>query len=245
MDLFGLAMLLAVALGGIILIITVVTRGVFARDLALALQRVNQQEQALQDKASVLEQRLGQMERDDQAKLKRAHLEAEQIVHDAKNQAMNVRAVAIEEAKHRARQLLLEAEQGKAQLKAELADELTRHVMQRLCDSLRTLLPEAELASLHRALVGGLLASLTQLDGKALRATISRVEVTTAQEMEPAQTQQLRHWVVTALGSEMPLQVETDPTLVAGCVMRLGSTVVENSLLRRLSQANGAGPHGR
>ncbi|MBI2001615.1 MAG: F0F1 ATP synthase subunit delta [candidate division NC10 bacterium] len=74
---------------------------------------------------------------------------------------------------------------------------------------------------------------------------ISRVEVTTAQEMEPAQTQQLRHWVVTALGSEMPLQVETDPTLVAGCVMRLGSTVVENSLLRRLSQANGAGPHGR
>ena len=232
MDLIGLGVLLGFGLVTIVLW----TRGVFARDLTQALRRVTQQEQVLQEKADILEQRLTQLERDYQAKLKRAEVEGERIVQDAKNQAMNIRAVAIEEAKHRARQLLLEAEHGKVRLKAELAKEVNGNVLQRACESLRTLLPQTEVTTLHRTLVAELLDSLQQMDVGPFRGTVEQLEVTIAQPFGTDEEQRLRQWAVVSLGDQVPLKIHADPTLVAGCVVRMGPTIVDNSLRNRLSQ---------
>ena len=232
MELIGLGILLVFAVAIIILW----TRGVFARDLTQALKRVNQQEQALQEKADILEQRLTQMEREYQAKLKRAQLEAERIVQEAKNQAMNIRIAAIEEAKHRARNLLLEAEHTKTQLKVEIANELNGQAIQRACESLRTLLPVSELAALHRTLMGELLEALVHLDMTWHRAGVERVEIATAQPLTAAESQQLSQWVGAAVGTTVPLQVTTDTALVAGGVVRVGTTIVDSSLVNRLNQ---------
>ena len=232
MELIGVGVLLIVVLGMIVLW----TRGVFARDLTQALKRVTQQEQSLQEKADILEQRLAQMEREYQAKLKVAQKEAERILEDAKQQAMNIRTAAIEEAKHRARHLLVEAEQSRAQLKSEVAQELNGQAIQRTCESLRTLLPASELLALHTTLTTELLRALAQLDVAAFRTSIDRIDVVSAQALTPAQSQQLRQWATTALGTHVAVELQTDPTLVAGLVVRLGPTVVDNSLVNRLGQ---------
>ena len=237
MELIGLGILLVVALGVILAIVIFLTRGLFARDLTQALKRVNQQEQALQEKADILESRLNQMERDYHAKLKRAEGEAEQMLQDAKTQAVNIRTAAIEEAKHRARQLLLEAEQGKLQLKSELAKELNGRAVQEACTSLRTLLPATALAALHAALVKELLAALKHLDVAALRQHLARVVVVTGQPLDEADAQRLAQWAATALGSSVGVEVKTEPALIAGCVVQLGTTVVDNSLPNRLSSS--------
>ena len=237
MELIGLGILLVAALGVILGIVILLTRGLFARDLTQALKRVNQQEQALQEKADILESRLNQMERDYHAKLKRAEGEAEQMLQDAKTQAVNIRTAAIEEAKHRARQLLLEAEQGKLQLKSELAKELNGRAAQEACASLRTLLPATALAALHAALVKELLAALKELDVAALRQHLARVVVVTGQPLEEADAQRFAQLAATALGSGVGFEVQTEPTLIAGCVVQLGTTVVDNSLPNRLSSS--------
>ena len=232
MELIGVGVLLVVVLG----IIVLWTRGVFARDLTQALKRVTQQEQTLQEKADVLEQRLAQMEREYHAKLKVAQKDAERIVEDAKQQAMNIRTAAIEEAKHRARHLLLEAEQSRAQLKSEVAQELNGQAIQRTCESLRALLPASELLALHTTLTTELLRALAQLDVAPFRAEINRIEVVSAQALTSAQSHQLAQWALTALGTTVAVQVKTDPALVAGLVVRLGPTVIDNSLVNRLGQ---------
>jgi len=237
MELIGLGILLVVALGVILGVVILLTRGLFARDLTQALKRVNQQEQALQEKADVLEQRLGQIERDYHAKLKRAEGEADQLLQDAKTQAMNIRTAAIEEAKHRARQLLLEAEQGKLQLKSEVAKELNGRAVQQTCASLRTLLPAPALVALHTALVKELLAALKDLDVTALRPHLGPVVVVTGQPLEEADAQHLTQWASTALGQGITLEVKIEPALIAGCVVQLGTTVVDNSLPNRLSSS--------
>lgn len=237
MELLGLGIVLVVALGVILGIVILLTRGLFAKDLTQALQRVNQQEQALQEKADILEHRLGQLERDYHAKLKRAEGEAEQMLQDAKTQAVNIRTVAIEEAKHRARQLLLEAEQGKLQLKAEAAKELDGRAVQHACASLRTLLPAPALAALHEALVGELLTALNGLDAAPLRGHLERVVVVTGQPFTAADAKRLAQWAETALGRGTVVEMNTEPTLLAGCVVQLGTTVVDNSLPNRLSRS--------
>ena len=232
MELIGLAIVLVFALA----IVIFFTRGVFARDLTSALKRVTQQEQELQAKADILEQRISQMERDYHVKVKRAEVEAERIIQEAKNQAMNIRATAIEEAKYRARQLLLEAEQGRSHLKAELAKELDGQAIRHACDSLRALLPASQLSSLHDLLVQELLEALKRLDVRTLCADVVHIDVLSAQALAPAASQQLAQWAVKVFGPSVPLHVKTDPTLVVGCVVRLGSTTLDNSLVHRLDQ---------
>ena len=232
MELLGLGIVLVFALT----IIIFFTRGVFARDLTSALKRVNQQEQELQAKADILEQRISQMEQDYHAKVKHAAAEAERIIQEAKSQAMNVRATAIEEAKYRARQLLLEAEQGKSQLKAELAKELDGQAIQHACESLRVVLPADQFSSLHDLLVHELLEALNRLDVRALSTDVTHIDVMTAQTLSPAASQQLAQWTVKAFGPNVPLHVKTNPSLVGGCVVRLGSTTLDNSLVHRMGQ---------
>jgi F-type H+-transporting ATPase subunit delta len=212
------------------------TRGVFARDLTQALKRVTQQEQALQEKADVLEQRLAQMEREYQAKLKRAEAESDRLLQDAKAQALNVRTVAIDEAKHRARALLLEAEQGKTQLKAELAKELAGQAAQQACEALRLLLSRTELSSLHHTLVAEWLASLPKMSVEAIRPQVQRVQVTTALPLEPSEQERLVRWVAAAFGAHVPAEVTADPAMVAGVMAQMGPTTVDNSLRMRLNR---------
>ena len=149
---------------------------------------------------------------------------------------MNVRSAAIEEAKHRARQLLLEAQQGRTQLKAEVAKELNGQVVQHTCDALRALLPPSELTKLHGALVEQLLQAVKRLDAALLKPNVSHVDVTTGQPLAPAHSQQFAQWVVASLGATVPVHFRTDPSLIAGCLVQLGSTIVDSSLANRLRQ---------
>jgi F0F1-type ATP synthase membrane subunit b/b' len=236
MELIGLSFLVAVALGVVLFVIILLTRGVFARDLTHALKRVTQQEQGLQEKADVLEQRLRQMEHDYQSKLKRAELDAEQILQDAKTQAMNIRTAAIEEAKHRARQLLLEAESHKSQLKVEAARELNGKAVQQACASLRVLLSPGDLHGLHSRLVKELLESLRQMEVKPTLSASEPVVIETAQPLSEDDLKQVRQWGAMVAGTSVSVEVKTEPTLVAGCLVRVGETIIDNSLPNRLGQ---------
>jgi F0F1-type ATP synthase membrane subunit b/b' len=233
LELFGAVVAFLLIVGTLLLTV----RGLFARETTQALKRVRQQEESLQAKADLLEQRLSQMEQDHRQKLKHAQGEAERVVQEAKQQAMNIRTAAVEEAKHRARQLLLEAEQGKLQLKAEVAKELDGRAVQHACASLRTLLPAPALVALHEALVGELLTALNGLDAAALRGHLERVVVVTGQPFAEADAKRLAQWAETALGRGTAVEMNTEPTLLAGCVVQLGTTVVDNSLPNRLSRS--------
>ena len=236
MELFGLGFLLVLAIGMVLGIVIIFTRGIFNRDLAQALKRVTQQDQELQDKADVLEQRLRQMEQDYHAKLKRAETEAQRLTEEAKHQAMNIRTAAIEEAKHRARQLVLEVEQSKMQVRAELTKTLDGQAVQQACQALRTLLTDQMAATLHAQLMNELIEALAHLEAHSLHTGLERVEMRTARPLSPEQLQRLTQWVHASLGPHIALQVEDDETLVAGGLVRAGASVIDNSLVTRLKQ---------
>src|SRR3989338_7325421 len=222
MDLLVIGVLLFLGIGFVLGIVIALTRGLFARDLTRALKRVAQQAQELQAKADILEQRLNQQEKEYQLRLKRADAESERIVQEAKQQAMNIRAAAIEEAKHRARQLFLEAEQNKSQLKVGLSREFDSKAAQRACASLQSLLGASELNALHSTLVAELLEKLGQIDVSLLHSDAERIELRTAKGLSLEQSQRLAKWVANLFGSEKPLHITEDPSMVAGCVVHVG-----------------------
>ena len=226
---------LGIVLIGVVVAAIFLTRGLFARDLTQALERVRQQERMLQEKADVLEQRRAQMEREYQVKLKRGDVEADRILQEAKSQAMNIRTAAIEEAKHRARQLLLEAEQGKAHLKSAMTRELNGAVARQACESLKTLLSPEQLAGVHEVLIKELLEALKGVDLRSLQQRAGHVELTVAQPLGSADTLRFAQWAAASVGSDVPIRTTTDQGLIAGALVRVGQTVIDNSLVNRLN----------
>lgn len=227
---------LAVVLIGVVLAAIFFTRGMFARDLTRALERVRQQERELQEKADVLEQRLAQIERDYQMKLKRGDADAQRLIDDAKSQAMNVRTVAIEESKHRARQLLLEAEQGKVQLRSEILRELNGASARHACEALRPLMTEEQLNHMHAQLMKELIEALKQVDLRSQQTKAEKIEVTTAQPLASADSLRIAQWAAASAGSDVPIQSTVNEDLVAGGIVRVGQTIIDNSLTNRLSR---------
>ncbi len=227
---------LAVVIIGVVVAAIFFTRGMFARDLTQALERVRAQERELQEKADVLEQRLAQMERDYQMKLKRGDVQAQQIIDEAKGQAMNVRTVAIEESKHRARQLMLEAEQGKVQLRTEILREQNGASAHRACEALRSLLSEEQLSAMHAHLMKELIEALKQVDLRSQQTRAEKIEVTTAQPLASAESLRIAQWAAASAGSDVPIQSSVNAELMAGGIVRVGQTIIDNSLTNRLSR---------
>ena len=227
---------IVVVLIGAVIAAIFFTRGMFARDLTQALERVRQQERELQEKADLLEQRLAQMERDYQLKLKRAEVEAERVLQEAKHQAVNLRTVAIEESKHRARQLMLEVDQGKQQLRSEILRELNGVATRRACDALKVLLTEEQINQMHALLMKELIEALKQVDLRAQQIVASRVEVIAAQALGSAESLRIAQWAAASIGADVPIQPAVDATLVAGGIVRVGQTIIDNSLMNRLTR---------
>ena len=86
-------------------------------------------------------------------------------------------------------------------------------------------------------LVRELLEAVTRVEVTPAQGAATRVDVVSAQPLAAAQWQQLTQWASTALGANAQVERSLDPALVAGGVVRVGSTVVDNSLPRRLGQS--------
>lgn len=61
-------------------------------------------------------------------------------------------------------------------------------------------------------------------------------EVTSAQQLSPAQTESLEAALRTAVGGKVALSVDVDPALIGGLVVKVGSRMVDSSLKTQLQK---------
>lgn len=80
------------------------------------------------------------------------------------------------------------------------------------------------------AMIRGYLAELAERRGEVT------AEVTSAQQLSPAQTESLEAALRSALGGKVALSVDVDPTLIGGLVVKVGSRMVDSSLKTQLQK---------
>ena len=70
---------------------------------------------------------------------------------------------------------------------------------------------------------------------EALRGVV-RAEVTSATDLTPEQAAQLQQRLAAATGRTVTLSTKVDPSLIAGVVARIGSTVYDDSVATQLEK---------
>lgn len=81
-----------------------------------------------------------------------------------------------------------------------------------------------------QAMIRGYLAELAERRGEVT------AEVTSAQQLSPAQTESLEAALRNAVGSKVALSVDVDPALIGGLVVKVGSRMVDSSLKTQLQK---------
>ena len=111
--------------------------------------------------------------------------------------------------------------------------------------AMKALLERADLSAITRNFVGlvarnrrlfalpGMIAGYLQL--LAERRGEIRAEVTSAQEMSPAQITAINDQLKRAVGSKVAVDIRVDPAIIGGLVVKLGSRMVDSSLRTKLN----------
>ncbi len=117
------------------------------------------------------------------------------------------------------------AESGRAMaalLEIAGADQLTRNFIGLVAANRRLFALQA--------MIRGYLAELAERRGEIT------AEVTSAQQLSPAQTESLEAALRTAVGGKVALSVDVDPALIGGLVVKVGSRMVDSSLKTQLQK---------
>jgi F-type H+-transporting ATPase subunit b len=198
--------------------------------------------EAAQQKNEEAEQKLEQVER----RLKNIDIEIEARLEKAYEEAKSESEALLQSTQKEAQQILLNAKkEASKRMKQEtevLQDELVDTILRISGEVLRKTAPD----DIHHKLVENLNAEIWDLGKRDMRqvSTIRdslaertpTVYVTTARELTPDQQRALVRTFSALADTNVSMEIQTDPQLIAGIRVRMGDLVVENSLNLELSE---------
>jgi F0F1-type ATP synthase delta subunit len=189
-------------------------------------------------KQEELKKRLEEAERQYHQQLAKTREEAQGLKTQALNEAEVARREAIEQARQEAERLVQQAMQVRETMQQEATKHIEARAIERACDLVNAVLPEALREAAHAKWLDELLEhdALTNVQA-TLREDVQGCSVVSAFPLSAAQRARLAERLQTALKHAVTLQETVDPALVAGVTMTLGHLVLDGSLASKLREA--------
>jgi F-type H+-transporting ATPase subunit b len=123
-------------------IVVVAIRRVFTRNFRDAATRLQDLSAEYLRRQEELKERLGEGERQYQEQLARAKIEAEKIVHDARQEAESFKAGRLEEARVESQRIMQQAIESRDSLKNELVRDADKRAIEQACRLIEETLPD-------------------------------------------------------------------------------------------------------
>ncbi|MBN1872371.1 MAG: F0F1 ATP synthase subunit delta [Candidatus Omnitrophica bacterium] len=154
--------------------------------------------------------------------LKEAEAEREKIIKDARSQGE-----AIIQQADKSRQLLI----------SEIEERIDNEAIHKACELVQLTLPEKFKKAVHLQWTDELVEeSLSQAEQLQIPEDINEVKVTSAFPLSELQRKNLQKKVKQFLKRDVELKEESDPRLVAGIVLAVGSLVLDGSLKNKIEE---------
>jgi len=175
-----------------------------------------------------------------EVRLANAGEESAAIVTTAREQAETERAALLEEAQAEIERILVEAHTDAHRLRQQAVDDFHDELLDTILEISGWVIGRAAPPEVHDALVQQLSDRIWELGRgemervEALRRALGdrapTVYVTTARPLSPEQQGLLARTFTALADRHVNLELKTDPALAAGMRVRLGDTLVDNSI---------------
>ena len=169
---------------------------------------------------------------------KKAYKLDTQMVAAARQEAEAAKARLLEDARSESERIVQQGMESREALRKELEEAMETRVITRACELIQQALPGQLREGLQSLWLDELIHNgFSHLEGIATQEAIEEVRVVSAFSLNEEQRRLLREQLKQRFGHELPLREETNPQLVAGLTITLGSVVLDGSLASKLLQA--------
>ena len=206
-----------------------------AAEKEATLANAKEKEQQAEEKLSKIEQRLSDIDS-----------EIETRLEDAYQKAQEEKESLLEATQSEAERILSEAEKEAAKRQQQEMEELQDKLVDTILDISAQILRRTTPDVVHENLVEDLNSEIWDL-GKSdmrqvrtIRESLAErtptVYVTSARELSPEQQRALIRTFSALADSNVNMEIEVEPELIAGIRVRIGDLVVENTLAMELTE---------
>jgi F-type H+-transporting ATPase subunit b len=206
-----------------------------AHEKEALLQEAREKEQQADDKLSKIEERLSSID-----------AEIEKQLQEAYQQAQEESESLLEETEKEAEKILKEAEKEAAKRQKQEIEQLQDELVDTILSICGEVLSKAAPDVVHENLIEELNSEIWDLGKgdmrqvRAIRDSLAEREptvfVTSAKELTPDQQRALIRTFSALADSNVNMEIELDPELIAGIRVRMGDLVVENTLAMELTE---------
>ena len=208
-------------------------------------ERAEEKEQLMKDAQQELEE-AERYRAELETRLQQADQQISDIVNDAQDRLEETRRVIIGSARREAERILKEASVEAQQLQQKAVSDHMEQLVQAIRDISGSVIRESAPAEIHDNLVKQLNDRIWKLGNKEMDQveTIRRsldersptVFVETAHELDVHHQQDLMRTLTALIDRDVELELKTNPDLILGIRVRVGDTIINNSVAAQLDE---------
>lgn len=229
----SMVVMMVVIFGGLILVL----RKVLSQNVSLATRHLEE-----------LNDDYTKKEMDLKRQIEDVRQKAEEIVHNAQEEAAQAKAQMMKDAEAQKAKLLQEthtqaedlmrqADKSRQMLLDEINGRIAKEAVDKACELIQETLPEQFKLKVHEHWMEELMESgFAQLERLKIPEDIKEVKITCAFALNEGQRKSLTKKLREALGRDMTLKEEVNPRVVAGFIIHIDSLVLDGSLKHKIQE---------
>lgn len=208
---------------------------ILSQNVVSATQHLDEMSQTYKKKEEEINKRIEEVRKESELILAKAGEEAEKLRAEIVGSAEFQKEKILKEAHIKSNEMVEQADKSRQLLLSEINDRITRESITRACELIKDVLPEQFRKEVHadwvEELMGG---SFGRLDNLRIAPDIHEVKVVSAFPLADAQRKALSKKLRDVIDKEINLKEDTDPALVAGIIVTIGSLVLDGSFRNRI-----------
>jgi len=211
---------------------------VFNREVVSATSHLDNLREEYAKKEEEIQKQLEEVKRQSQELLSNAAKDAQQQSESVIKQAQEEQERVIADAHTKAEEVIRQADNARLALLNDIDQKINERAIEKSVELLQIALPESFRRQIHMQWVDDLTRSgFDALDRLRIPEDERQVTVVSAFLLTVDQKQNLRLKLKEKLGSDVDIREETDPGVIAGVVVSIGSLFFDGSLKFKIQEA--------
>lgn len=212
----------------------ILLRILFARNLKAALERLNALHEENLAKEVELTEELKRAKEERDAQVQKGKTEAQALLEEAKQEAINLRLKMEGEAKLKAEKILLQGQEEAQKLKEELSKEMQNLSITLAVEMIEEAFTEQNKEDLQVQFTNEIIEELAKLPQDKFSVASHNIKVISSHPLRDEQRKNLKRVLSAKLGFSPELEESVNKELISGLVLEMNGLVIDGTLKNKL-----------
>ena len=229
----SLVLLQIVIFGGLIFIL----RKILNQNVILATKHLDELNQDYSKKEQEIQKRLDDLKQKTNEILSKAQVEAQQFKETTIKQAETERDDILSKARVKGEEMMKQADKARQVLISEIDERIAKEAVSKACELTHCVLPEEFKQIVHTHWLNELIKNgFDQLERLSVAEDIHEINIKSAFDLNEEQRRLLSKKIKEVLSRDIALKETTDPNMVAGVIITIGSLVLDGSFKNKIQE---------